>query len=210
MFGWRSVTTLVWASVVISGWFWTHAGISARVYSTADAAPSQKTPDITNAAVLARLLGASPLPQAGPGPNPADRFVLSGVIASRVGQGAALIAVDGKPARPFTVGAMLSPGYVLVSLAPREAMLAEEVNSPVRLTLSLPLQVSAQSPTALQTSLSNVPSFALPPVGPASGISGVSPLVTPNVPEQTSPVPARADARRQPQQLLGREEQRTR
>ena len=207
-FGWRSATTLIWASVVISFWFWAQASSSARVFNTADAGPAQKTPDMTSAAVLSRLLGASSLPQTSSGPNPADRFVLSGVIASRVGQGAALIAVDGKPARPFTVGSTLAPGYMLVSVGPREAMLAEELNVPARLTLSLPLQGSQQSPSALQTAAS-VPGVVPPLVSPTSSTSGLSPLVTPNLPEQTSTVPARADARRQPQQPMRREDQRT-
>ena len=154
-------------------------------------------PDLTTTVVLGRLLGAKSLPQADPGPNPADRFVLSGVIASRVGQGAALIAVDGKPAQPFTVGSALAPGYVLVSVAPREAMLAEEINAPVRLTLILPLQVSAQPSAALPSTATIGASIAAPPAGSASGVANVLPLATPNSSEQTSPVPARADARRQ-------------
>ena len=208
-FVWRSATTLVWACIMISGWYWTQAGNIAQVLSTVSAVPTPTPPDMTDTVALTRLLGATPLPQAGPGPGPADRFVLLGVVASKVGQGAALIAVDGKPAQPFKVGSMLTPGYVLVSVAPREAMLAEEMNSPVRLTLTLPLRASAQPSSAVQAIVPSVPGNAQLPASSASAVTGVSPLPTPNAAEQPPAVPGRADARRQPLPSLRRDDQRT-
>ena len=209
LFVWRIATTFVWASVVASGWFWTQAIISAHVFSAVDAAPLPMPPDTTSTVALARLFGATSLPQAGPGPSPADRFVLSGVIASNVGQGAALIAVDGKSAQPFKVGSMLAPGFVLVSVAPREAMLAEEINSPVRFTLTLPLQLSGQSSSAAQITTSSIPGTAQLPTVPTATNSVGSPLATSNTADSLPTVPARADARRQPQMSSRRAEIRT-
>src|SRR6218665_832777 len=70
------------------------------------AGPDAVAPD---AQALARLRGA--LPSSAPGAAapvaaPPGRFALIGVLSGRrSGGGAALIAVDGKPARPFRIGA---------------------------------------------------------------------------------------------------------
>ena len=205
--GWRMATTLVWAAVAVSGWYWTQVSLAAGGPLMIEAPSITAPPEISRPQELARLLGAAAPAVAGPGPGPADRFILSGVIASLVGQGAALISVDGKPARPFAVGAELAPGYVLVSVAPREAMLAEGLFAPVRAVLSLPLQSEASTvapaPAPAVPITPGIPSAATPS-------SGVAPAVAPaaSAPLPT-PVPARADSRRQPQTSLRRDERRT-
>ena len=175
-----------------------------------DTPPAAAAPEISSPMELARLLGAVAPAAAGPGPGPQDRFILSGVIASLVGQGAALISVDGKPARPFAVGSELAPGYVLVSVAPRAAMLAEGLFAPVRAVLSLPLPQQGEA-----TSIAPVLASAVPitPGNPAAatlapaGAPGVAPSVA--IEPSPPPVPPRADARRQPQTYLRRDERRT-
>lgn len=52
-----------------------------------------------------------------------SRFVLTGVVAGRSQQGAALIAVDGKPPKPFAVGARVADDWALRSVQPRRAAL---------------------------------------------------------------------------------------
>ena len=208
-FGWHTTTAFVWAFVALSGWYWTQAVIAASKPPQSEVRRTASVSDVSNPVVLSRLLGATPAAMAGPGPGPVDRFVLSGVIASNVGQGAALIAVDGKPARPFAVGAELAPGYVLVSVASREAMLAEGLNAPVRAVLTLPLLRSAEVSAAPPSAASSV---ATPPAAaPSASISGASsaPSITPGAAEPLPQVPARADARRQPQTSLRREDRRT-
>ena len=207
--GWRVATLLVWAAAAVSAWYWAQASMAAGVPINSDAVPEVGTPDMSSPMTLARLLGATPLAEAGPEPGPAERFVLSGVIASNVGQGAALISVDGKPARPFAVGSELAPGYVLVAVSPREAMLAEGLNAPVRAVLSLPLQTSAVSTTTPQGPASTASSASsAAPAAPVAAVTGVVPLATPGA-AGPPPPPARADARRQPQTSLGREDRRT-
>jgi general secretion pathway protein C len=44
------------------------------------------------------------------------RYTLLGVVADRQQQGAALIAIDGEPPRPYAVGAQLEGGLVLQSV----------------------------------------------------------------------------------------------
>ena len=207
-FGWRSATTVIWAFVAMSGWYWTQAVIAAGSPISADAAPAVVMRDISSPAVLARLLGATALAEAGPAPGAAERFVLSGVIASSAGQGAALISVDGKPARPFAIGSELAPGYVLVSVASKQAILAEGFNAPVRAVLSLPLQRTIEGLVAPQRALgtaANASGAAIVPLNPVAGAPAVVPMATA---EQSPPVAPRADARRQPQTTLRREDQR--
>ena len=54
------------------------------------------------------------------------------------GGGAALIAVDGKPAKPYRVGAVIDTGLVLQSLGPRQARLGASAEGPASLTLEMP------------------------------------------------------------------------
>ena len=69
------------------------------------------------------------------------RFTLIGVLSGRSsGGGAALIAVDGKPAKPFRVGAAVDEGLVLQALGPRQAQLGGQMGGPATLTLDMPLK----------------------------------------------------------------------
>ncbi|MGE0331466.1 MAG: type II secretion system protein N [Ramlibacter sp.] len=93
-------------------------------------------------AAVARLLGATAaVPGAGPVATPArsSRFALVGVVSGRSQGGAALIAVDGKPAKPYRVGATVEDGLVLQSVAPRRATLGPAANGPAAFTLEMPL-----------------------------------------------------------------------
>jgi len=91
-------------------------------------------------AAIARLLGAHPeAPAVVAAPEAASRFALLGVVADSAGAGAALIAVDGKPPRPFRVGAALADGYVLQSLDARAARIGARRDAATVFTLQLPV-----------------------------------------------------------------------
>ena len=82
----------------------------------------------------------------------ASRFTLAGVVASSSQRGAALIAVDGKPAKPYAVGAPVGDGWVLKSVQPRRAVFvrgggAQALALPgaVEMVLELPAPVNAKS-----------------------------------------------------------------
>jgi hypothetical protein len=73
-----------------------------------------------------------------PVPALASRFQLLGVAAGeRSGGGAAVISVDGKPARPYRVGSIIDEGLVLQSVRGRQAVIAASDGKPL-LTLELP------------------------------------------------------------------------
>ena len=134
-----TVTTLLWGLAGASGVFW-----GLRL-STPPDAPVPRA--VAGAAVavpeplaLSRLLGGSPAETVLAAlPAASSRFVLRGVVADRDGQGAALVAVDGKPARPFRVGGQLTEGYVLQSVTVRAATLGARVDGVPALTLQLPV-----------------------------------------------------------------------
>ena len=72
--------------------------------------------------------------------NPSTRFALIGVIAGQGAGGAALIAVDGKPAKPFRVGGVVDGDLLLQSVAPRRAELAPRMDGPAAFALEMPVR----------------------------------------------------------------------
>ena len=99
-------------------------------------------PAPTDPQALARALGGGNAVAAPPAvvatASMAGRLSLVGVVANRNRGGTALISVDGKPARPFRVGARVDDALVLQSVAPRRAVLADSLRGPASLTLDLP------------------------------------------------------------------------
>ena len=90
---------------------------------------------------LARFLGGraeAPTAAAPASAALAGRFVLTGVVADRHRSGAALIAVDGKPARPFRLGAVVADDLTVQSLEPRRVQLGVGASGAAALVLELP------------------------------------------------------------------------
>jgi general secretion pathway protein C len=141
--GVRVGTLALWAAAGVSVVFW---GLRLSAPAGGPTAPVlPPTPVAPDAQALARLLGAAPAnPSAAPATpaaSLASRFVLMGVLAGRTsGGGAALIAVDGKPAKPFRVGATVDNGLLLQALGPRQVRLGASVDGPATLTLDMPLK----------------------------------------------------------------------
>jgi general secretion pathway protein C len=123
----RLLAFLLWAAVAATLVFW-----ALRLGARAPAVPAQAVAVSTAAGArgdLGRLLGqpaaqSEEQPQA---PPEAGRFQLVGVVAPRgdagTREGLALIAVDGKPARTYRVGAPLDERWVLQSVRTRAAVL---------------------------------------------------------------------------------------
>jgi general secretion pathway protein C len=160
-----TATTGLWALAAASIVFW---GLRLAAPSDAIAPPAvtkaQAQPD---PAAVAQMLGAvSAEPAAVATPEAASRFALLGVVADADKQGAALIAVDGKPPRPFKVGATVAEGYVLRSVSTRAASLGARGDATPALTLQLPTH-----PLAVMT-----PPAPIAPVSP--------PLPTPLAPRR--------------------------
>ncbi len=70
-----------------------------------------------------------------------------GVIAQGRG-GAALIAADDKPAKPYRVGSRIDEGVLLQSVGPRHAVLATSADGPALQRLELPSPAAAAAPAS--------------------------------------------------------------
>ncbi len=136
----RTGSFAVWLLAAASAVYWglkLPSGAGAAVSAPVAAAPSAPA----DPAAVARLLGAMAPSASGAvaAPPPvSSRFALVGVVAGRSSAGAALIAVDGKPARPYRVGTKIEEGVVLQAVAPRKAMLGPAADAPAAFTLEMP------------------------------------------------------------------------
>ena len=133
----RSSTLLVWALAAACAVFW-GLKLFAPGPGPVVAPVAWAEPAAVDAAAVARLLGA---PQGAPVAVAAaavpSRYALQGVLAGRQSGGAALIAVDGKPARPVRVGAVVEEGLVLQSVQGRKALLGADRDGPASVTLEM-------------------------------------------------------------------------
>ncbi len=131
-----AATLLVWGAVAFSavtwGLRWSATGNAPSNATTA----AQALPDV-DVSAAARSLGAAPV-QVAAAPTLASRFQLQGVMAGGPNSGAALIAVDGKAAKPFRVGAVVVDGMVLQSAQGRRVTLGASMDGPQTLVLELP------------------------------------------------------------------------
>jgi general secretion pathway protein C len=122
---------VIWSLVGATAVFW-----AMRLAASPPQVPAYAVAVGNSAAVrgdLGRLFGVAPRPAAGAqaaAPEASSRFKLIGVMAPRdpaaqtePGQGVALIAVDGKPAKPYAIGARLDSDLVLQSVGLRTASL---------------------------------------------------------------------------------------
>jgi general secretion pathway protein C len=95
-------------------------------------------------ALVAKALGAvtKPVADVTAPVLASSRFVLVGVVAHGA-RGAALIAVDGKLAKPYAVGATVGDDFVLKSVQSRQAVLRSAATSTTQggseLTLAMPV-----------------------------------------------------------------------
>ena len=120
----------------------------------APVAQAQRGAASVDPAEITRLLGggvAAPGMAVAPVATLASRFTLVGVAAQATsGGGAAVISVDGKPARPFRVGSFLDQGILLQSVQGRRAVLAALPDGPPLAVLELPAPPPMLMPAPLQ------------------------------------------------------------
>lgn len=136
----RIVTLVLAALVALSVSFWVlkiMQGIPSNALQGTVVTPT--TAAATDPKALARALGGgiSPTTQAAPALS-ASNLILQGVIAHGTQHGAALIAVNGKPAKPFVVGAAVDADWVLQSLSTRSATLKNAAGTAGERVLELP------------------------------------------------------------------------
>ena len=206
----RFATFLVWllAAGCIVYWALKFVSGPAAPLSAAVAAPTSGAGGV-DALALAKGLGggqapisANPTTAAAPIALQASRFVLTGVVVQKSNrQGVALIAVDGKPPRPYRVGTPLADGVVLHSVSPGKAILSASVDAPPSLSLELPQLTSAVVGTAV-AARPNLPS----PVFTAPIAASIATTPT-NVSANASALPSAALGNRPARSLANRQQE---
>ena len=164
----RFAAFVVWALVAACAVFW-----GLRLFVVAPGAPPYAVGVGESNAPrgdLARLFGSTPREVAAPtaAPELASRFKLLGVMAAKppATSGFATVAVDGKPARTYPVGAVLDGDLVLQSVSLRGAAIGPKQGS-AALTLEVPPLPSAAT--------GSLPPVALDIVRPGGGAQPVPP-----------------------------------
>jgi general secretion pathway protein C len=160
-------TAVLWALAAGSIVFW-----GLRLSAPADSLAPPAVPAAAAApdpVAVARSLGVIQLEtRVAATPDAASRFALLGVVVDSDQRGAALIAVDGRPPRPFRVGAQLADGYVLQSLDRRAIGIGARVDAPPAFTIELPLRPQAANLPPSPVTYSNDPGPVVAPVNSPS------------------------------------------
>ena len=185
----RLVAFVIWAAVAASAMFWllrlSASSPAAPAHTVAVAAATTPRGDLT------RLFGAAPA-ATGEGPaavveSPlASRFKLLGVAAPRQGgdrNGLALIAVDGKPARSYAVGAAVDGELLLQSVHARGARLGMS-GAQAQVTLELP---ALPAPATGSLPPAVAPGSELP--APPAAAVPVPVVAPPSLPAPSEPQP---------------------
>jgi general secretion pathway protein C len=181
----------MWAAAAATALFW-----GLKLFVTPAPLPA-RTPVAAPAALargdLTRLLGVDAAPavaEAAAEPPPDARFQLLGVVSPRsrqsAAEGLAVIAVDGKPARAYRVGAVVDGQTVLQSVGARGAQLGPRGGASL---VALNLAPPAAAATGTLPGVNNGnPSF-LPPQVPPQPQPQAMPPMSSNVPPPAAPAP---------------------
>ncbi|MBC7918431.1 MAG: general secretion pathway protein C [Rhodoferax sp.] len=135
---WARLATLALAALAAgSAVYWVLKWPSAPAQVSVAEEPAAASLD---SSAVARALGGGAAPVANAVAPVSSRFVLAGVVSGGVHRGAALIAVDGKPAKPYRVGAVVAEQWVLSAVQPRRVVLAPQASgaADAGITLELP------------------------------------------------------------------------
>ncbi|MDR7308203.1 type II secretion system protein N [Rhodoferax saidenbachensis] len=159
------------------------AAASAAVWGLRVAAPVQASsiaavaapvvpPDAV--AVTRALGGAAAAVDASAGAQAAPvlesaRFALMGVVGQPHANGAALVSVDGKPAKPYTVGGNVVDGWTLQSVQGRRATLAR---NGAEMVLELPALLPAATLPVVSAQSASGKSADADAKGPSMEIKG--------------------------------------
>ena len=194
----RGLAFGVWAAVAAVALYW-----GLKLFVTSPPAPAHTTLAMATPAAgadLSRLLGvdAPPVVEAAPALVVDARFQLLGVVAPRAvngstapsREGVALIAVDGKPAKAYRVGAVVEGDNILQSVQSRGAQLGLR-GGPVGVALQLPPPALASSGTLPQPGATPQP-LPLPQAIPVPSVARPGPrgFVVPGVVGAQPDVPA--------------------
>ena len=146
LWGSRLATLLLWALATGSMTYWVLKWPAAG-QGMVNAPLPQVDVALPTVQAVATALGGGQATVAAPGGpvtaqgvQASSRMALVGVVATQGNRGTALIAIDGKPARPFRVGAKVDGDLVLQSVAARQAKLGPGPDAATTVTLEIPVR----------------------------------------------------------------------
>jgi general secretion pathway protein C len=142
MLGARAVTFALSALVAASAVYWGLQWGGTQANTSTAAQPNPRATAVPDPQAVARALGGgmgvATAASASPAASANSRLTLVGVVADAHSAGLALIAIDGKPAKPFRVGATVDGSLVLQSVGARKATLGADRDVSAPLVLELP------------------------------------------------------------------------
>lgn len=169
-------TFVLWFLAIVCVVLWGMRLTASQLGQGAPALPA--APTVVDVQSMVRLLGGTEVAPKAVVAAP-TRYTLVGVLAgTRSGRGAALIEVDGKPAKTYRIGAEVAEGLVLQSVNKREAHLGGSVSGAATMTLQMPLKVTTSSAPAAQA-MPGVPTPVVPAVQSPMIPQGVTPGISP-------------------------------
>ena len=132
---------LLWlVAALVTGYWLLHLWGRAPLTPLTPVAAIAGNPLQADAASVARALGALPEAPAvaAVAPPASSRFRLLGLVGQPGQRGAALIAVDGQPPRPVSVGGVVEGQMLLLSVGQRAVQVGAQRGDPAAFELSLP------------------------------------------------------------------------
>ena len=159
----RLFTLMVWLAVGLCATYWAFKFVTTKHVEATAALPAPTV--VVDSKAVGKLLGATDIVAVKVINTPAStKFVLFGLASTARGQGVALIALDGKPARPYRVGSLVADDLVLKSISKTGVILAVSLQAPEGVTLELPqLKPASVAVIAPRLPVSGaVPTFTAP------------------------------------------------
>lgn len=200
----RLFTLMIWLTVGLCSAYWAFKFVTTKPVEATAALAAHAV--VVDSKAVAKLLGATDNAAAKPLNTPAStKFVLFGLVSTARGQGVALIALDGKPAKPYRVGSMVADDLVLKSISKTGAMLAASTTAADGVILELPARkpanivpiaprfttLSAANPSvANPSSAIGAPAFnpTMPTAQPPSAPPVLPNVVLPSLPDRPAPI----------------------
>lgn len=138
--GWPRTATFFLAGLAAASVVFWVLKVSGKPLDSSPPVVATSTSPAIDPIALSRSLGGGRAALASTSPlvSLSSRFSMVGVVADTQSGGAALIAVDGSPPRPYRVGAVIADGLVLQSVKGRIAAIGTGFEGPAVLTLELP------------------------------------------------------------------------
>jgi general secretion pathway protein C len=183
----RLFTLVVWLGVGLCAAYWAYKFVTTKPVTATAALATPAV--VVDSKAVGKLLGATDNVATKSINTPAStKFVLFGLANSTSGRGVALIALDGKPAKPYRVGSAVADDLVLKSISKTGVILATSLKAPDGVTLELPVRKPANmapiapiavtpspanptatqafNPAAMPGAMSPVPPSFAPPAAP--------------------------------------------